>query len=209
MRTAVAVVAGYLVGTFPSADLAALMATGRSDLRSRGSGNPGGVNVAQTVGPGWGYAVMAADVVKGAVAAGAGRRLAGGTGANLGGAAAVVGHCYPVWNGFRGGKGVAASIGQVLVTFPAYVPVDTAVATLTVASPRWKRRAFAATAVASLTWVGASLLWWRTTWPNAWGPEPGWALPAGAVVSSLAIYSRFRAGSQGSAEGRVDEAEPR
>ncbi len=186
-----AVAAGYLVGTIPSADLAARAATGgQTDLRSTGSGNPGAVNAMKTIGSGWGYAVLAADITKGAVAAALGRHLAGPTGASLGGTAAVVGHCYPVWNGGRGGKGVAASVGQVLVTFPLYAPIDATVAGLTAASPRWKDRAFVATAIASLTWIGLSTLWWRRGWPTG-GAEPTVALPVGAAISSAAIASRF------------------
>ena len=191
-RTAAAIILGYLAGTFPTADLVARVATGgRIDPRSDGSGNPGAVNTMQTVGAGWGYGVLAVDVTKGAVAAAVGSRLAGSTGANLAGAAAVVGHCYPVWSGGRGGKGVAASIGQVLVTFPVYFPIDAAVAGLTAASPRWKRRAFTATAAASATWVAASVLWWRKGWSTGWGPKPTAALPVAAAISSAVIAARF------------------
>ena len=106
-----AAVAGYLAGTVPSADLAARMATGGDvDLRAAGSGNPGAANAMQVLGPCWGYGVLAADVAKGAAAAVVGRRLAGTTGAHVGATAAVVGHCWPAWTGFRGGKGVATAI---------------------------------------------------------------------------------------------------
>jgi len=185
---------GYLLGATPSADIASRLATGgQLDLRSTGTGNPGAANAIGQLGPGWGYAVMAADVAKGAAACRAGGRLASGTGAHVAGTAAVVGHCFPLWNGFRGGKGVAASAGQCLATFPAYTVFDLAVAGLTAASPRWKRRAFAATAVASACWVAAATVWWRRQWPNAWGPRPTAALPAAAAASSAVILSRFAA----------------
>lgn len=188
-----AVAAGYLAGTIPSADIAARLATsGATDVRAEGSGNPGAMNTMKTVGSGWGYAVLVADIAKGAVAAGVGRRLAGSTGASLGGAAAVVGHCYPIWNGGKGGKGVAASVGQVLVTFPLYAPIDATVAGLTAVAPQSKQRAFAATAIASLTWIGMSTLWWRRGWPTG-GAEPTVALPVGAAISSAVIASRFAA----------------
>ena len=120
LRLAAAAVGGYLAGTLPSADIAARLATGgATDLREAGSGNPGAANAIGVLGAKWGYGVMAADIAKGAVACGVGRRVAGPTGAHVGGTAAVVGHCYPVWNGFRGGKGVAPSVGQCVATFPA------------------------------------------------------------------------------------------
>ena len=97
-----------------------------------------------------------------------------------------------MWNGFRGGKGVAASVGQCLATFPAYFPVDLAVAGLTSASPRWRRRAYAATAVASACWVAGGVVWWRRGWPNLWGPAPTPALPLAAAASSAVILDRFR-----------------
>lgn len=191
---ALAGITGYFVGTFPSADLASTLASrGReaTDLRNTGSGNPGAVNAMAVLGRRWGYGVMAADIGKGALAAGVGRRLAGTNGAHLGATACVVGHCFPLWSGFRGGKGVAASVGQCLATFPAYFPIDLAVAAVTASSPRWKRRAFASTAFASVTWVGASVVWWQRGWPNAWGPPATIALPVGAAVSSSVILYKF------------------
>lgn len=189
-----AAAAGYLAGTIPTADIAARLATGGAvDLRTTGSGNPGAYNAAKVLGPGFGYAVMAGDIGKGAVAAVVGRRIAGDTGAHVGASASVIGHCFPVWTGFRGGKGVAASIGQCLATFPAYFPIDIAVAAITAASPRGKQRAFVATATASAAWVIGATLWWRKGWPNLWGPPPSAALPAAAAVSSGVIMYRFLA----------------
>ena len=103
----------------------------------------------------------------------------------------MFGHCYPVWTGFRGGKGVAASVGQCLATFPAYFPVDAAVAVITVAMPRWKQRAFAATIASSVCWVLGGVLWWRRGWFNLWGPRPSAALPIASALSSAVIARRF------------------
>ena len=175
--------AGYLAGTLPSADLAA-RAAGGGDLRRRGSGNPGAANAATVLGARWGAAVLVADIAKGAGATLVGRGLAGAVGADLAGTAAVAGHCYPLGSGRRGGKGVATSVGQVLGTFPAYFPVDCAVAAATVAIPGWKGRAFAANTVASLCWVAGSAWRWRT------GRAPA-SLPVAAAVSSGLIFSRF------------------
>ena len=193
LRIAASAAAGYAAGLVPSADVAAKLASGgRIDLREHGSGNPGGANAMAVLGPGWGYAVMAVDIAKGAVASRIGRRLAGDTGQHLAGFASVVGHCYPMTKGFRGGKGVGCSIGQCLATFPAYLPVDVAVAAAVAAGP-WRQRAFTATAVSSAVWVTTSALWWRRGWPNAWGGPPTIGLPIAAAASSAVIFQRFRA----------------
>ena len=193
LRLAAAAATGYLVGTVPSADVAARLGSGgRVDLRREGTGNPGGANVLLLLGPRWGYAVMLADIAKGAAASGLGRRLAGTGGAHLAGTASVVGHCFPLWNGFRGGKGGGCSAGQCLATFPVYFPVDVGVAWLA-ASRRWRHRTYAGTVAASALWVLSALLWWRRGWPNAWGPRPSAALPLAAAATSALIVQRFRA----------------
>lgn len=183
---------GYLIGTFPTADLVAGRASaGTIDLRRAGSGNPGGANALKVLGRRAGYTVMAGDIGKGALASGAGALFGGPAGAHLAGSASVIGHCFPVWNGFRGGKGVAASVGQCLATFPAYFPIDLGVAALAVATPRRKQRALTATLMSSVAWVVGGLVWWRKGWPNLWGPKPGPGLPLAAAVSSSVIAYKF------------------
>ncbi len=186
--------AGYLLGSVPSADIAAALAGG-PDLRDVGSGNPGASNAAAELGPKFGLGVLVADITKGALAASLGRHIGGRQhgplAAQIAATSAVVGHCYPVWSGFRGGKGVATGVGQVLATFPAFFPIDIAVALATVASPRWKSRSFAATGIASMAWIGFGLLWWKKNLSNLWGPEPTAALPFGALVSTVTILGRF------------------
>lgn len=194
-NTFVAATTGYVIGLLPSAALAARLASnGEVDLRAAGTGNPGGANAAAVLGRRWGYAVMAADIAKGAVACRIGRRLGGDTGQHVAGVAAVVGHCYPVTHRFRGGKGVATSVGQCLATMPAYLPIDLGVATAVAAGP-WRHRAFPATMAASATWVAAGLIWWRRQLPNAWGGRPTIGHPAAAMASTAVIATRFLAGS--------------
>jgi glycerol-3-phosphate acyltransferase PlsY len=188
---------GYLVGMFPTADLVARRVSGGTiDLRSTGSGNPGTANAASVLGTKAGAVVLVGDIAKGAVACAVGSALAGPNGSHLGGVAAVYGHCYPARNGFRGGKGVATSIGQCLATFPAYFPIDAMVGVATVAMPWWRQRAFTATAVASACWVAGGVVWWRRGWANGWGPRPSLALPLAAAVSSAAVTQRFLAGAK-------------
>lgn len=191
-RLAGSALVGYFAGTIPSADVAARVASGGSvDLRAAGSGNPGGANASKVLGARWGAGVMAADIAKAAVAARAGQRLAGGAGAHVAGTASVLGHCFPVWRGFRGGgKGVACSVGQCLATFPAYLPIDLGVAALTASGP-WRQRARSATVVSSFFWVVGAAVWWRRDLPNAWGPKPTGGLPLAAAISSAVILHRF------------------
>jgi len=118
--------------------------------------------------------------------------------------AAVVGHCYPLWSGFRGGKGVATSVGQCAATFPVWSVVDLLVAWAAAEAPRrrrwygdvgdrrwWRRRHVMATVVSSSAWVAASTLWWRRGWPNLWGPRPSAALPLAAAATSSVILFRL------------------
>jgi len=200
-------VVGYLIGTFPTADLVAKRASGGTvDLRRAGTGNPGGANAAKVLGKRAGYTIMAGDVAKGALASAVGGAVAGPVGAHLAGTSSVVGHCFPVWNGFRGGKGVAASVGQCLATFPAYFPIDLGIAAITGANPRWKQRAFAATAASSAAWVLGGLLWWRRRWPNLWGPRPTASLPLAAFASSSVIFYKFLSAPAVQAADRTVEA---
>ncbi|HUP69613.1 MAG TPA: glycerol-3-phosphate acyltransferase [Acidimicrobiales bacterium] len=200
-RLVSAAASGYLVGSGPVADLTTRVVTGgKRSLRSEGTGNPGGANALVVLGKRWGYGIILADIVKGAAACRLGRRVAGDAGAHVAGTAAVIGHCFPVWSRFRGGKGVAVSLGQCAATFPPYVPVDLAVA-WAAAAKRWPASRFssptlAATVIASTVWVMASVLSWRRRWPNAWGPPPTALLPAAAAASSGVILSRFAAAAR-------------
>ena len=110
----VAVVVGYLLGTLPTA--VAVGARLGVDPRRSGSGNPGASNAYRTMGRIPAAVVLGGDLVKGAVATGAGWALGGHTVALAAGVAAVVGHTFPVRG--RGGKGVATCAGMLLVAFP-------------------------------------------------------------------------------------------
>jgi acyl phosphate:glycerol-3-phosphate acyltransferase len=104
----------WLLGAFPTAVLVA-RAKGRDVLRE-GSGNPGASNVGRVLGWRWGALVLAADVAKGALAAGVGLEVGGRPGAYVLGFAAVLGHTFPLYR--KGGKGVAAAGGTLLVLYP-------------------------------------------------------------------------------------------
>lgn len=189
-RLVAAGLVGYLTGTFPSADVAMRLASTGLDLREEGSGNPGALNAATVLGRNWGLAVLGADMAKGAVAGGLGRAIAGDNGAYLAATASIGGHIAPVWNGFRGGKGVATSAGACLAVFPAYFPIDAAVAATTAITAQHAERSIQLSCAA---WTTAAVVWWRRRLPNAWGPAPGPATALFAATSSALILAKFRA----------------
>ena len=110
----------YVLGTFPSAILVA-RANG-VDIGTFGSGNPGASNVTRALGWRKGAWVYALDALKGAIASGLALGFDGRPLAYLAGAAAIVGHMFPVFRGFRGGKGVATGSGVLFVVQPIIAP---------------------------------------------------------------------------------------
>ena len=188
--TVVAAVVGYLLGTIPSADVVSWLATrGRVDLRVAGSGNPGAINAIKMLGTRWGLVVLGADIAKGGAAGLIGLAIGGDPGAYAGATAAIAGHIFPVWNRLRGGKGVATSAGACLAAFPAYFPIDLAVAG---ASTLKSRRADLGTQIACLIWMVSALVWWQADLPNLWGPDPSVGLFLFSVIGSSMILYKFR-----------------
>lgn len=116
-------VAGYLIG---SISFAVLLSRARGvDIFKVGSGNPGATNVMRALGKPAGYACFALDALKGVVAALAGKGVALGYGAGdpfllatMGLIGAILGHSFSVFLRFRGGKGVATSVGGLVVLMP-------------------------------------------------------------------------------------------
>jgi acyl phosphate:glycerol-3-phosphate acyltransferase len=187
---------GYVIGMFPSADLVARLASrGSVDLRASGSGNPGGLNAARVLGKKWGLLVIVLDAAKGALAGVIGLAM-GDPGAYAAGTAVIAGHCWPVYNGFRGGKGVAAAGGSFFSVFPPMVPVD---GLTTAAVAFLGKSSRLAIKVALVLWVAAAAVWWAADWPMWWGPDPGVGLLIYAVLGAAMIQLRFtlsaRAGS--------------
>jgi glycerol-3-phosphate acyltransferase PlsY len=115
---ALVITAAYLIGSVPFALLLARR-WGSGDLRRAGSGNLGAANVLRTSGVLAAVLVALLDVGKGAASVLLAQRLSGGpTAPALAGLAAVLGHVYPVWLGFRGGKGVATACGAFAMLTP-------------------------------------------------------------------------------------------
>jgi glycerol-3-phosphate acyltransferase PlsY len=129
----VAALIGYAIGSAPISYLI-VRATRGVDLRREGSGNVGATNVYRTSGAALAIAVLVVDIAKGVVSV-----MLGGSGepAVVAGTAAVVGHVYPVWLGFRGGKGVATATGAFAVMAPTLTAAAALVFVVVVGATRY------------------------------------------------------------------------
>lgn len=107
---------GYLLGSIPFG-IVITRALGLGDLRQIGSGNIGATNVLRTGNKPAALATLLLDSGKGAIAVLLARHFGGETAAILAGGAAFLGHCFPVWLGFKGGKGVATFLGTVIALY--------------------------------------------------------------------------------------------
>jgi glycerol-3-phosphate acyltransferase PlsY len=131
------VIAGYLLGSIPFSYLVARR-FGVADVRKEGSGNVGATNVLRSAGKAAGITAFVLDFAKG-VGASWGAVLVSGdvTCGVLAAAAAVLGHMFPVWLSFKGGKGVATGAGVFLPLAPAAVGIAIAVFAVTAALTRY------------------------------------------------------------------------
>jgi glycerol-3-phosphate acyltransferase PlsY len=190
----VGVLIGYVIGMFPSADLVARFASrGAVDLRASGSGNPGGLNAARVLGKKWGLLVIVMDAAKGALAGALGLAL-GDAGGYAAGTAVIAGHCWPVYNRFRGGRGVASAGGSFFTLFPPMVLVD---GLTTGAVAYLGKSSRLAIKVALVIWVAAAVVWWLADWPMGWGPEPTVGLVVYAVLGAAMVQARFTVSARG------------
>lgn len=128
-------IVGYLLGSIP---VGFLMGKLRGiDVRSYGSGATGGTNVLRTLGPWAALFTVICDIGKGLLAAYLGQRWAGEWGFAAAGLLASLGHSYPVWLRFRGGKSVATSGGVMLLHYPLAVLIGIVAGALAVVPTRW------------------------------------------------------------------------
>src|SRR5262245_6212427 len=116
-----ALITAYLLGSIPFGFLIVRLRSG-ADIRETGSGGTGATNVSRKAGRLAGVITLLLDALKGYAAVLVARRITGDDGTSWVIAAAavlaVVGHCFPVWLGFRGGKGVATGLGVFLAIVP-------------------------------------------------------------------------------------------
>lgn len=194
VKSALAYLLGSVLGSLVVGRL-----KGGVDIRTQGSGNAGGTNALRTQGPWFAFWVMVIDIGKGwfAVAVLAHAPWWGDVGGYAqwlevaGAAAAVLGHVYPVWYGFRGGKGAATLVGVVIGLAPAAVPWVLGMWLLVLMLSGYVGLSTMIATCSFLVWV-----WWR---------QPLDALPLivfGACMSVFVIYThrgniaRMRRGSE-------------
>lgn len=179
---AVALVAGaYLLGSVSFSVVLVKVLQGL-DVRTVGSGNAGATNVMRAAGKKAGAAVLALDVIKGMTAVAVPRALDAPP-AVVGSAAVavVLGHVFPVFFGFRGGKGVATSAGALGTLAPAAMAAGLAVFVLVVLWKRYVSLGSMVTAVLFPLLVGLGA---RLRWPEYGGP---WLVLASAAIALLIV----------------------
>jgi glycerol-3-phosphate acyltransferase PlsY len=147
-------VLGYLLGSIPFGLILTRLA-GTPDLRSIGSGNIGATNVLRTGRKGLAAATLVCDMLKGTVAVLLSAYFGGPSAAMLAALGAFLGHLFPVWLNFRGGKGVAVYIGVLLGLFP---PAAIVFCVLWLATAVTSRYSSLSALVASF--VTPIFLWW-------------------------------------------------
>ena len=142
MRFLLILAIAYLIGSIPSGYLIVRAKEG-GDVRETGSGGTGATNVSRRAGKGAGIFTLIMDVIKGVLAVFLARFLSDGLFPSadwtiaVAGVVAVLGHIFPVWLRFRGGKGVATALGVFLVLSPAVVLIGLIVFAITLALTRY------------------------------------------------------------------------
>ncbi|MGD9853402.1 MAG: glycerol-3-phosphate 1-O-acyltransferase PlsY [Planctomycetaceae bacterium] len=186
-----ALVAAYLAGSIPFGWLVARVVKG-IDIRTVGSGNIGATNVARTIGKSWGIVVLVLDALKGLVATAlfpwgaldaADPRVAHVR--VFCGLAAVVGHMYPCWLRFRGGKGVATALGAVIVI----APLASAIATGGFAATFGLSRIVSLSSIVAAVSFAIAALWQLRPSPLS---TENWSVAAFSLAVPLLIVLRHR-----------------
>ncbi len=175
--TVAVIAAAYVLGALP---FSWLVARGRGvNLHREGSGNIGASNVWRTAGGSAGGLALVLDGSKGALAVVLARAASGDEAVPvLAGLAAVIGHVWPAWLGFRGGKGVATAAGAFALLAPQALLLAVAVFAVAVAATRYISVGSSLGAVALV--AGASM---------GWSPAP---VVAGAAIVAAIVLGRHR-----------------
>lgn len=180
----------YLIGSLPFGYLIARFVAG-VDIRKSGSGNIGATNVARVLGKKLGIAVLVLDCLKGALPTLLLPLLLADSDVHrlhlavVSGTAAILGHMFPCWLKFRGGKGVATALGVALALAPLSTGVAFIVFALCVALTR---TVSLSSILAACTFCGVELWWLR---PSPFGDDT-WSLAAFSTLVPLLIIVRHR-----------------
>ena len=177
----------YLVGSIPFGYLIVRAKAG-SDIRESGSGGTGATNVSRRAGKWAGVLTLLLDAAKGAAAALTARGLVAPEGKvnwfiACAAIAVVVGHIFPVWLGFRGGKGVATAVGVFLVLAPFAVTLAGVIFLIVVLLTRYVSLASMTAAVAVPV-----LIWGRSTWEPT-PPGVGILLFTSIILAALILFA--------------------
>jgi acyl phosphate:glycerol-3-phosphate acyltransferase len=197
LATLILALAGYLLGSIPFGLIFAKILGGK-DVREHGSGNIGATNVSRVVGPLAGILTLLLDAAKGVAAVWLAARFSdhASMAMMLAGVAALLGHCFPVWLKFRGGKGVATALGVYLTLCPLAALVAVILFVLVVAF--WRYVSLGSLAAAAAMPMLTYLLW-------APGHAPPLVITLGTLFASVLIFYKHDANLQ----RLVDGTEPK
>lgn len=191
------VAAGYLLGSIPfGLILAKLFAA--SDIRKAGSGNIGATNVARVAGPAAGILTLALDAGKGAAAVWLSGRFTehSATPMMFAAVAALLGHCFPVWLKFKGGKGVATALGVFLMLAP--LAALSALLVFIAVSFAWRYVSLGSVSAAAAMPLLMYFLW-----------APGHAPPLAVIFGTLFASALIIHKHDGNLQRLVDGTEPK
>src|SRR6201996_5507348 len=185
--------AGYLLGSIPFGILLTRL-FGGGDIRAAGSGNIGATNVTRVAGPIPGVLTLVLDGLKGAAAVWLAAHFSGYSAMwmTASGVAALVGHCYPVWLKFKGGKGVATAAGIFLVLSPWALVL--ALAVFILVAVFWRFVSLGSIAAAAAIPLLMYFLWVP-------GHAPPLAVSFGSLAISLLVLYKHDANMQRLVEG--------
>lgn len=136
--TILAIVIAYLIGSISTSTVIVRLVAG-TDVRNHGSGNAGATNTLRLLGTKWGIVVLAIDLLKGMIALWLAYGIGRGNGVALAlsAIAVVVGHNWPIFFGFRGGKGIATTIGVLLWLAPLMTIIAAVICLVVIALTRY------------------------------------------------------------------------
>ncbi len=176
LRYAIIIAVAYLLGNV-STGVIVSKAFAHQDIRKSGSGNAGATNMLRTYGWLPSVLTLVGDCLKAVIATLFGKVVGGEYGMLMAGIAVIAGHNWPVFYGFKGGKGIAASLGLILVTSPLIALILVVVQIALVAFTRYM-------SVASII---SAVLYPALTW--AFYPHDPARIVASLVVCALALFS--------------------